>query len=702
MRFFLLVFGSAALVCAQNNLCLSSANPPVVRVEGLAERVGDIVYTCIGIPNSTLTGNFAVGLNVNITNRISAGNTLTGIVFTIDNGSGPQPILVQPLLTTVNTLVYNGVTLTYSPQGTFTIRFAGIRGNATQMLVGERIFASLALNGTQLLAFSPSALVVGTPQRTLYDAFSDALVCAQNGSPVPDEITFTNLIARKTAFATTRVTEGFADAFGPRTDFEYFNADSGQRIIARYSGFPAEATLYVPDVIAGSSAIEPTSGGDFGLPASGGKYAPSDAGSLLLARVAGANANGAGGTPVYLPGAIGSGTVAFDTVSALTITGGSAYVVYEVVDANPHRQESAQFPTFLGLAPNGNANAVQTTEEVFLAPLSTVGIASASEPLPRFIAVAPQPDCSIIGDCARILPKLTVDTTPITFSEPASSISQEKYFTVRNDAGGRMHWTASITYTNGSGWLRVDPTQGINNTTIRVDTIPNGLAPGTYQATITVDAGAAGSSNVPVTLILTAAATPSPTISMVINAASFDAIPVVPGSLTTIMGSAFSGKSLAANFDGLPATILFNNDTQINLLVPDALGTKDSARLTVAVDGVRSTSQTVTLAPFAPAIFKGAVLNQDSTVNSANNGASRGSVIYLFATGLSGVGTITAHIHDRDIAVPYYAGPAPGLLGVQQVNLVVPDDLPAMTTELYVCGTSATKVCSVPAPLTLK
>src|ERR1017187_8446122 len=182
MRFFLLVFllvSSTAFLSAQNNLCLSSANPPVVRVEGLAERVGDIVYTCTGIPNSTLTGNFAAGLNVNITNRISTGNTLTGIVFTVDSGSGPQPILVQPLLTSVNTLVYNGVSLMYSSQGTLTIRLAGIRANANQIPVGERIFASLALNGTQLLAFSPSALVVGTPQRTLYDAFSDTLVCAQ-------------------------------------------------------------------------------------------------------------------------------------------------------------------------------------------------------------------------------------------------------------------------------------------------------------------------------------------------------------------------------------------------------------------------------------------------------------------------------------------------------------------------------------------
>jgi uncharacterized protein (TIGR03437 family) len=544
--------------------------------------------------------------------------------------------------------------------------------------------------------------MVGTPQRGLYVGYSDMLVCAQNGSPLPDMINFTNLILRNTAFSTTRVTEGFADAFGQRSAFENFNADTGERVIAQYSGFPQDARLFVPDVVAGSDAIQPTAGGDFGLPAAGGTYAPSLEGSLLLARVNGANANGAGGTPVYFPGVIGSGPVTFDSVSELPIVNGTAYVVYEVVDANQSRQENAQFPTFLGLLPSGTRDASQTSESVFFAPISTVVTASPTEPLPRFSAIVPLPDCPIIGDCAKILPTLAVDTTPIALTGVVGGPSQEKYFTVRNTAGGRMNWTASVTYSNGTGWLWVDPLQGVNNVTVRVDSITKGLTAGTYQATITIDAGpVAGSQTVPVTLVISAAPPPTPTISTVENAASFAAGPVVPGSLTTIMGSAFTGKIVSVTFDGLPATILFSNGTQINVMVPPELGSKTSAQMVVTVDGI-STSSTVTIAPFAPAIFKGAVLNQDSTVNDVNNGASAGSVIYLYATGLSGAGTITGHIHDRDITNPYYAGPAPGLIGVQQVNLAVPSDLPAMSTELYVCGTSAAKVCSLPVPLTLK
>jgi uncharacterized protein (TIGR03437 family) len=193
-------------------------------------------------------------------------------------------------------------------------------------------------------------------------------------------------------------------------------------------------------------------------------------------------------------------------------------------------------------------------------------------------------------------------------------------------------------------------------------------------------------------------------IGSVINSASLLDAPVVPGSLTTIMGSGFIGATVFATFDGIPANILFRNAVQINLVVPVELGSRTSAQLAVVVDGLSSAIRNVEVAPVAPAIFKGAVLNQDSTVNDVNNGAAVGSIIYFYATGLSGAGKITGHIHDRDITEPYYGGPAPLLPGVQQVNLQVPADLPAMTTEMYVCGEppGGSKVCSMPVPLTLK
>jgi len=140
-------------------------------------------------------------------------------------------------------------------------------------------------------------------------------------------------------------------------------------------------------------------------------------------------------------------------------------------------------------------------------------------------------------------------------------------------------------------------------------------------------------------------------------------------------------------------------------LACSAAGRPDcTAERIVTVDGMSSDARTVQLAPFEPAIFRKGVLNQDYSINDISNGAPANSIIQIFATGLSGQGTITANLAGREIPVPYYAGAAPGLLGVQQVDLVIPADLGPMSTQVYLCGTDTTgaKVCGLPAPVTLK
>jgi uncharacterized protein (TIGR03437 family) len=702
---FLLPFCAAALFAQSPVTCVTSAVPPVVRSEGLTERIGDINFTCTGPANTAFNANITIALNANITNHLSAGSTLTGIVFTTNMGAGPQAVAVTPLLIAGNSLVYNGVPLMLSSSGSAALNISGIRTNATQVPIGALIIASIAINGANL-PLTSSQLVVGTPLRALYVGFSDQIVCAQNGSPLPSNITFASLIQRGTAFASTRITEGFADAFGPLSADANFNADFGQRIIIRYSGFPGDARLFIPDVVAGSNTVQPTAGGDFRVAASAGAYQPTLGGTLLLARVAGADANGAGGTPVYTPGPIGSGVVAFSAVSELAVSsGGTAYAVYEVVDANKSVIETAQFPTWLGLLPNGNRDATQTSADVFLAATSTVGTASTNAPIPRFLAETAPADCVIVGDCSLYYPHLAINSGPLALTGVAGGATQQTFFTTLNTGGGHLPWTSKITYTVGSGWLTIDPASlseggGAN---VRVYASPAGLTPGTYTAAITIDAGPiAGAVTVPVSFTVTAPV-PKPSITSVVNAASFQNTPVVPGSISTVMGKQFTGKSITVTFDGMPATVLFSNDTQINVLVPAELASKTVANLGITVDGESAGDFKVNVAPFSPAIFPGAVLNQDYSVNAAGAPAKPGSVIQIFATGLSGTGTITAHIHDRDVSVPYYAGPAPGLTGVQQVDLVVPQDLTSMKTEVYVCGDSGSgKVCSLPAALTIQ
>src|SRR5580692_4886125 len=78
--------------------CSESAVPPIVKGEGIAERTGDIALNCSGgAPGAIVDGNLSIFLNVNITNRL-AGSAFTGVILTIDNGSGPQPINMQPTI----------------------------------------------------------------------------------------------------------------------------------------------------------------------------------------------------------------------------------------------------------------------------------------------------------------------------------------------------------------------------------------------------------------------------------------------------------------------------------------------------------------------------------------------------------------------------------------------------------------------------
>jgi uncharacterized protein (TIGR03437 family) len=522
------------------------------------------------------------------------------------------------------------------------------------------------------------------------------------GSPLPSTISFANLVARGTSFFTTRLTEGFASAFQPKDPL----SDTGTRIMVRYSGFPVGARLFVPDYLAGSSAAEPTAGGDLGLAASAGQYAPGAGGSLLLIRVTGADESGQGGTIAFpIPGA---GTTAFTSASEVALVNGGGNVVYEVVDANSTIRESAQLPTFVGVLPNSGGGTIVADAKVSFAPLSTVNVVSTA-PVPRFADVQPQSDCDALGDCnASYFPKLFVDSPALDFTSPANAGIQIKYGRVLNQGGGFLNWTSTVNYQSGAGWLTADPASATNNATLFVTVHPDKVGPGTYQASITVDAGPlAGSKVLPVTLTVTGGTgAGAPVIGAVLNAASFQPVPLVAGSLGTIMGSNLSGQNVSVTFNTVPAKLLYTGASQINLQVPAEMALKTTAQMIVTVDG-QSAAKTVGLALVSPAIFNPGILNQDNTVNNAEHPADLGSAIQIFATGLlsPGSGTITARIAGRNIPTPSYSGLAPGIPGLQQVNLIIPADLPPGPTSLQVCAVGADPnqpVCSPQATVFLQ
>ncbi len=690
--FLRLFSGLASFLFAHSLLpaqsCAPTATNLLVHSEGLAERVGDVLLTCSGTPGATFTGNLNLFLNTNVTNRLS-GNT-PDVSLTFDSGTGA---VLSTQLSGANNVTFNGLSFTIPASGAARIHISNIRANVNA-LGGQPVIANLA--STNLL-FSGNAITLATPQASLLLSEASTLIRCY-GSPLPAAFDLASLFSAGTRFSSTRITEGFATAFQVKDAM----SDTGTRIVVNYASLPPGARLFVPDEVAGSSALQATAGGDLGMAQSGGSYAPSTSGSLLLARVNGADANGTGGAPVYAPGPVGGPAANFNTATEIPVANGAASVTYEVVDANPSVQESAQFPTFIGI-PAGSP-AATSSETVLIGPVSTVGMATAGDPVPRFAAVPPASDCSFLTDCnATYFPQLTADVTPLQFAAAAGGAPQTRYVRMGNAGAGVLDWKATVTYQSGADWITVNPPEGQNSVTIRVDAHPERLGAGTYQATLLIDGGPlAGSRTVPITLTVGPAVvvTPAVTVSSVVNAASFQAGPVAAGSLATIQGTNLGGKSVTAAFDGIAAAVLYSGGQQINLLVPSQIAGKTSSQLVVTADGVSSAPFTVTLAPTAPGIFQPGILNQDNSVNAAGMGAAGGSIIQIYATGVnSSAGAVTVTVHDQAGLVPLYAGPAPGIPGLEQVNVLVPGYLPAVMTHVKICvGT----VCSAPAPIQLR
>jgi uncharacterized protein (TIGR03437 family) len=160
-------------------------------------------------------------------------------------------------------------------------------------------------------------------------------------------------------------------------------------------------------------------------------------------------------------------------------------------------------------------------------------------------------------------------------------------------------------------------------------------------------------------------------------------------------------------FDGQPAPILFARQDQINTVAPYFVFGRTSTRVQVEYRGVRSDAIQYVVVDSAPGIFTqdstgrglGSILNQNNTVNAANNPSRRGEIVAIYATGEGNVrptgtdGKITTGSVDslprptlpvvvriNGQAIPAenvtYAGSAPGLVaGSFQVNARIPDTL---------------------------
>jgi uncharacterized protein (TIGR03437 family) len=203
----------------------------------------------------------------------------------------------------------------------------------------------------------------------------------------------------------------------------------------------------------------------------------------------------------------------------------------------------------------------------------------------------------------------------------------------------------------------------------------------------------------------------------VLNAASFapPGYPISPGGVMTLFGSGFPATAVTASappfgptlggvsvtVNGTPAPVYSVTPSQISAIVPFA-ATGSTATIVVTVNNVKSNTVTVPLAPTSPGIFSipangiasAAALHGDYSVISATNPATQGEIVSLYLTGLGATNPKVADgaaapgsvplaqitgglaIYVGGVQVPanqiYYAGLAPTLAGLYQVNFKIP------------------------------
>jgi len=161
-------------------------------------------------------------------------------------------------------------------------------------------------------------------------------------------------------------------------------------------------------------------------------------------------------------------------------------------------------------------------------------------------------------------------------------------------------------------------------------------------------------------------------------------------------------------FNGTPAPLIYVSATQINAIVPYEVAGQNTVYMQVSYQGNPTNTVTLNVAATAPAVFTvdgsgahgGAILNQDSTLNTAANPAAAGTTVQIFATGegvtnppsVDGMvnnqpypsptfpvpaASVSVTIGGQPAAVKF-AGTAPGgVAGFLQVNAVIPAGLPA-------------------------
>ncbi|MCW5979331.1 MAG: hypothetical protein KIT09_14745 [Bryobacteraceae bacterium] len=446
----LLVVGSvaSAQVVTPAFQCVANAGvTPLIRAEGLAELVGDVVLNCTG-GTPAAAGvqvqkvNVRIFLNVNVTSWLLDGNwneALLAIDDPLPGAQNPCPAnncniagvgttgtgvnyaagapaynVFQGTYIAPNQVEWLGVPIDPpGSQGTRIIRITNVRANANQLGVSGTLIPSsvsmfISATGTTSIPINNPTQVVAFVQDGMTFSVVQGWRFLQCESAFEDSPCNADVYLRyRENFATAfKVLGGIQDVFGQihNTENGFYNpalsnlhginraglASQGTRLLARFNAVPAGVTLRAYTVSVQRGANTTTNCGPATLAGFFNYHSTN-----IAARVNDADGLGAGGTP--------TGTAEWRNVA---VSGGAGSSTWEIVEADPFSNDSVYVAvdvvytanTTSGIPALGSA-----TVNGSYAPLSTIVTASSTAPRPRFFDDSTAIDIFTINSCATNL-----------------------------------------------------------------------------------------------------------------------------------------------------------------------------------------------------------------------------------------------------------------------------------------------------------
>jgi hypothetical protein len=294
--------------------------PALAAIEGRTEVLGDLQLSCTGF-SGVLIADISLTLNTNVTNTLT-GNTADASLLV--NESNRQPGVISGY----NTLHWPGVSLVTGNGGAAAVRITNVRADAS-LLGAPANLQSIPLTGVVSVS---AAVAVPVTNASQIMAYAGPSLVFQKGvaSPAGGGAQTTIPLQYQEASAAAFHAAGIAPA---------------TRLRLVVSNVPSTVQVFAP--------VFPSEG-------------------VTRAQLYSADVNGLGGSPV-------AGVSGYQQ---LAVSGGVATATWVVLSADPGQFETDTFPLLLQNATATNLSQIQMAASV--GPVSSVSVASATAPVPRY------------------------------------------------------------------------------------------------------------------------------------------------------------------------------------------------------------------------------------------------------------------------------------------------------------------------------